>query len=170
MKSSIFVPFLVLYIGLAPVAAISATQSVTATMAFDVALSLNKVSDVSFGVVKASTAGTYTINTSGNVTASSGGVFLGGTSAAGNLTISGSSTQTVAISTGSYLADHGVSLSSAICSYNSGTATTCDSGLTGQVAPGAGKTLKIGVTAVSDGTAGTGVTATPSFTVSVIYG
>jgi hypothetical protein len=150
--------------------AYAATQSVTANMTFDTALSLTKVSDINFGLVKASTSGTYTISTAGVVTPSSGGVVIGGTPNAGNITIAGSTTQTVAINTGTYVADHGVTPSAATCAYNGGASTACDTPLTAQTAPGAGKTLLLGVTAASDGTAGAGVTAAPTFIVTVVYG
>lgn len=148
----------------------AATQSVTANVTFDAALTLTKVSDINFGIVKASTAGTYVISTAGVVTPSGGGVVVGGTPAAGNITIAGSTTQTVAISTGSYVANAGVTPSAATCAYNGGASTACDTPLTAQTAPGAGKTLKLGVTAVSNGTSAAGTTAAPTFTVTVIYG
>jgi len=150
--------------------AYAATQSVTANMTFDTALSLVKNADISFGIVKASQAGTYAINTSGVVSPTAGGVVIGGTPAFGQITISGSTTQTVAISTGAYVADSGVTPSAATCKYGTGSETACDTPLTAQAAPGAGKVLKLGVTAASDGTAGAGTTAAPTFTVTVIYG
>jgi hypothetical protein len=150
--------------------AYAATQNVTANISFDSALSLTKTSDIAFGSVKGSTAGTYTISTAGAVTPTAGGVVIGGTPAAGAITITGSTSQTVAINTGSYVSDLGVTPSAATCSYNGNPAVACDTPMTGQSAPGAGKFLKLGVTAVSDGTAAAGQAATPSFTVTVIYG
>ena len=150
--------------------AFAATQSVTANMTFDTALSLVKNADISFGTVKASQAGTYTIDTSGVVTPTNGGVVIGGTPAFGQITITGSTTQTVAISTGTYVSDNGVTPSAATCSYNGAAAAACDTALTGRTAPGAGKILKLGVTAISDGTTAAGTTAVPTFTVTVVYG
>ena len=150
--------------------AYAATQSVTANMTFDSALSLTKNADINFGSVKGSQTGTYTIDTAGVVTPTAGGVVIGGTPAFGQITITGSSSQTVAISTGTYTVDHGVTLSAATCSYNGAAAVACDTPLTGLSAPGVGKTLKLGVTAVSDGTATAGTTATPTFVVTVVYG
>ncbi len=154
--------------------AYAATQSVTASVAFDSALTLSGLVNINFGTVQAGIVGaSYTINaTTGSVTPSNGGVIISTAGeTAGQLTVAGSTTQLVAVSTGSYVNNGGVTLSGATCSYNGGTATACDgAGLTGQVAAGAGKTLKLGVTATSDGTATAGTTATPSFTVTVVYG
>ena len=155
---------------LASTSAYAVTQSVTANLTFDSALTLTKTSDINFGTVQASTPGTYTIATTGVVTPSAGGVVIGGTPTAGAITIAGSTTQTVAISTGTYVANSGVTLSNATCSYNGGASTACDAGLTGQTAAGTGKTLKLGVQATSDGTAASGVTASPTFIVTVVYG
>ncbi len=80
--------------------AYAATQSVTANMTFDTALSLTKNADIQFGFLKAATAGTYVIDTTGAVTPSGGGVVIGGTPAFGQITVVGSTTQTVAISFG----------------------------------------------------------------------
>ena len=144
------------------------TQSVTANIAFDNAITLTKNADINFGVVKASTADTYTITTAGVVTPAGSGQVLGGTAAAGNITIAGSSTQTVAISVGSYTANNGVTPANATCAYNGGGAGACS--LTGQAAPGAGKTLLLGVQAVVDGTQAAGTSAAPTFVVTVVYG
>ena len=150
--------------------ALAAIQSVTANMAFDAALSLTKNADINIGTVKASQVGTYAINTVGVVTPSGGGVLIGGTPAFGQITIVGSSSSPVTISTGSYVADHGVTPSAATCSYDGAAAVACDTPLTSLAAPGAGKVLKLGVTAATDGTAAAGSTAAPTFMVTVIYG
>jgi hypothetical protein len=150
--------------------AYAATQSVTANMSFDSVLSLTKNADINFGTVKASQAGTYTISTASVVTPSGGGVVVGGTPAYGQITIVGSSSQTVAISTGTYTANNGVTPSAAMCSYDGAAASACDTPLTGLAAPGAGKVLKLGVTAAADGTQIAGSTAAPTFVVTVIYG
>jgi hypothetical protein len=150
--------------------AYAATQSVTANMSFDSVLSLTKNADINFGTVKALQAGTYAINTAGVVTPSGGGVVVGGTPAFGQITVTGSTTQTVAISTGSYTANNGVTPSAATCSYDGAAASACDTPLTGLAAPGAGKVLKLGVTAAVDGTEIAGSTAAPTFVVTVIYG
>ncbi len=150
--------------------AYAATQSVTANMTFDTALTLTKNADIQFGLLKASTAGTYVISTAGVVTPSGGGVVIGGTPAFGQITITGSTTQTVTISTGSYTAAGGVTLSAATCNYNGAAIANCDTGGTGLAAPGAGKVLKLGVTAAADGTQAAGATPAPTFVVTVIYG
>ena len=151
--------------------AYAATQSVTANATFDSALTLTKNSDINFGTLKALTSGTYVIDTNGTVTPSAGGVIINGTPNAGQITITGSATQTVAISTGTYAANNGVTPSAATCNYNGSPIANCDTGGTGLTAPGAGgKVLKLGVQIVADGTQAAGTTAAPTFVVTVIYG
>jgi hypothetical protein len=151
-------------------AAFAATQPLTANATFDAVLSLTKNADINFGVLKAATPGTYIINTAGAVSPSAGGVFVYGTPAFGQITVTGSTTQTVAISTGSYVADGGVTPSLATCNYNSVDIADCDVGGTSLTAPGAGKVLKLGLKIVADGTQTAGSTAAPTFVVTVIYG
>lgn len=150
------------------VGASAATQSVTANIAFDTALSITKNSDINFGVVKALTADTYTITTAGVVTAGGGaGNILSGTPTAGNLTIVGSATQLIDISVGSYTANNGVTPSAATCAYNGGGAGACP--LTGVAAPGAGKTLLLGAQVAASGAQAAGTSAAPTFVVTVLY-
>ncbi|MGB9154521.1 MAG: hypothetical protein WCD70_15705 [Alphaproteobacteria bacterium] len=149
-------------------AAYAATQNVTANIKFDTPLSLTKNNDIQFGTVKAAQAGTYVISTSNVVTASSGGVWLYGTPTAGSISVAGSTSTTVTVSTGSYAANGGVTPSAATCKYGAGAAVACDSGIS-VAAPGASTPLLIGVQVVADGSQAAGSTATPSFTVSVIY-
>ena len=146
----------------------SASQSVTADISFDTPLSLTPVASIQFGTVKALQAGTYVIDTTGAVTASGGGLWLYGTPAAGNLTVAGSATQTITISTGSYVANGGVTPSAATCKYGAAVAAACDAGLS-VAAPGASTTLLLGVQVVSDNTPTAGTTSTPSFTVTAVY-
>lgn len=148
----------------------AATQSVVAQIGFDTALGITKTSDINFGLLQASTTGTYIIDVLGHVSTTNGGLVLGGVSSAGVLSIAGSTTQTIAISTSGYLADHGVTPFQAVCSYDGAAALSCDGGLTGLIAPGAGKTLKLGLTVSSDGTQSSGLVAQPSFVVTVVYG
>lgn len=149
----------------------SKNSAQTSSLSFDNALAIDSVVDINFGKVRAATAGTYTINTAGVVTPGGGGVWLYGTTSAGSMVIHGSSTQTIVISTGSYIAGGiggGVTLSNATCSYNGGAAVACS--LSGQAAPtSAGKTLLLGVTATVDTAQTAGSSATPSFTVTVVY-
>lgn len=146
----------------------AATQSVTANIAFDSAITLTKNADINFGVVKAGAAANYTITTAAVVSTGGAGEVLGGTPAAGNITVAGSATQTVAVSVGSYTANNGVTPSAATCSYNGEAAAACS--LTAQAAPGAGKTLLLGVTVAVDGTQAAASTAAPTFVVTVVYG
>jgi len=140
----------------------------TGALAFDLALSLNKISDINFGNVKAGTASTYRISTAGAVSVVSGsGAFFSGTTSAGNINISGSATQTIGISAGGLVANNGVTPANPTCAYNGGPSGSCT--ITGAVAPGTGKTLLVGVDAVADGTQADGATATPSFTITVVY-
>ncbi len=143
-------------------------QSVTANIAFETPLTITKNNDINFGMVQAAQAGTYTIDTVGTVTASGGGVSLGGTQNAGNLTIAGSATQTIDILADNYAANGGVTPSAATCAYSGGAAAACS--LTTQTAPGAGgRTLLVGVQVVADGTQAAGATAAPTFDVTVSY-
>jgi hypothetical protein len=146
------------------------TTSVSASASFEVPLTVVKESDISFGVLKAATAGTYVIDTSGTVTSSAGGIILGGTQSFGQITISGSATQMVSISTGTYVADHGVTPSAATCNYNGTPIANCDVGGAGLATPGIGKVLKLGVRIDADGTQLAGSMAAPTFVVTVIYG
>lgn len=145
----------------------------TASVAFDSALTFGSLVDISFGKVQALTAGTYTIDTAGVVTPSGGGVLFPSTPVAGSMTIYGSATQTITISTGAYVAGGiggGVTLSNATCSYNGGAETACDAGLSTQAAPtSVGKTLLLGVRATVNASQTAGSAATPSFTVTVVY-
>jgi hypothetical protein len=147
--------------------AMAATQSVTANIAFDTPLTLTKNADISFGTVVAGVSSTYTISTTGTVTATGSGQALYGSKAAGSITIAGSTTDTINISVGGYTAQGGVTPANATCAYNGGSAGSCS--LATAAAPGAGKTLLIGTDAIVDGTQTAGATATPSFTVTVIY-
>ena len=147
--------------------AMAATQSVTANLAFDAPLTLTKTSDINFGTVSAGVASTYTITTTGTVTATGSGQTLYGTKTAASITIAGSATNTVNISVGGYTAQGGVTPANATCAYNGGAAGSCS--IATGVAAGAGKTLLIGADAIVDGTQIAGATATPSFTVTVVY-
>ena len=142
----------------------------TASIAFDSALGIVKNADINFDTVKAATADTYTISTSGVVSALGGASHLLGQNGAtaGSITISGSATETISISVGGYTASNGDTPSAATCAYNGGGSGSCT--IAGAAAPGAGKTLLLGVT-VTTTVAGSTVntTATPSFTVTVTY-
>jgi len=141
----------------------------TANIAFDTPLTLTKKNDISFGTVAAGVADTYTISTAGNVTAAGSGQWLSGSKAAGNITIVGSTSQTLNISVGNYSASGGVTPSNATCSYAGSAAKPC--AISAATAPGnQGKTLLIGIDARVDGTQAVGSTATPSFTVTIVYG
>lgn len=155
-------------IAAAATSAYAATQNVTANIAFDSALTIVKNADIDFGVVIEGVADTYTIDTAAVVTAAGPGEIIGGTPVAGDLTISGSATQVIDISVANYVADNGVTPQNAICSYDGGAEADCNT-LTGVAAPGAGKTLLLGVEADVDGTQVAGDTAAPTFDVVVNY-
>jgi hypothetical protein len=141
----------------------------TAALAFDLGLSMTKNADINFGTVTANNASTYRISTTGAVSVVSGtGTTLYGIPTAGSLTISGSTTTGITISTGAYTANNGVTPSNATCAYNGGASSSCDAGISG-TAPGAGKTLLLGVTVAADGTQAAGTTAAPTFLVTVAY-
>lgn len=167
MKNSLlaFYVFAVVFVSVQAVRA--ATQSVTANIAFDTGLTLTKNADINFGTVEALVAETYTITSAGVVTALGAGQILYGTPAAGDISIVGSTTQTIDISVGSYTANNGVTPQNATCNYNAAGAGTC--ALSGVAAPAAGKTLLLGVQAVVDGTQAAGSSAAPTFVITVVY-
>lgn len=145
----------------------AATQSVTANIAFDTALTFTKNSDIEFGTVQALTAETYTISTAGVVTAAGSGLILYGTPAAADIDIAGSTTQTIDISVTNLTANGSVSLANPTCDYNGGGSGTC--ALNGAAAPGAGKKILIGIDAVVPNTKAAGSTAAPTFDLVVVY-
>ena len=68
-------------------ASFAATQTIMVNISFDTALTITKGNDINFGFVEALQAGTYIIAPNGSVTASNGGVYLGGNAQAGSFTI-----------------------------------------------------------------------------------
>lgn len=154
-------------IAIAP-AAFSATQSVTANIRFDTPMTLNKTADINFGSVTAGSASTYRISTAGAVSTVSGtGAALFGTTQAASITIAGSPTQTLNISVAGYTTQGGVTPSNARCAYNGGAEQACS--YAAAAAPAAGKVLLVGADVAADGTQVAGATATPTFTVTVVY-
>lgn len=151
-----------------PFSANAATQSVTANMAFDSPVSLTPVQDIDFGTVAAGTAETYVIDTAGTVTAGTASNILYGSTQAGEITVSGSTSQQVDISAGNYTANGGVTPSAATCKYGAGSEVACNT-LTGATAPGASTTLLIGVSATSNTSPTAGGSAAPTFDITVAY-
>ncbi|MEZ0225257.1 MAG: DUF4402 domain-containing protein [Alphaproteobacteria bacterium] len=146
----------------------SATQSVTTNIRFDAPLSLTKTADIDFGSVTAATASSYTISTAGAVSTTTGpGVYLAGTTTAASITIAGSATQLIDISASGYTGNNGVTPANATCAYDGGVEGPC--GITGAAAPGAGKSLLVGVRVNANGTQASGTSAAPSFNISVVY-
>lgn len=158
---------IVVWASLLPQEVFAATQSVTANISFDATLAIIKGNDINFGMVEAGKAGTYVISPTGEVEADDGGVYIGGTTQAGSLTITGSTTQAIDIAVNNYVADAGATPSAATCAYNSGSPAPCP--LTSQAAPGDGKPLLVGVSLAVDGTQTAGTSAAPSFEVVVNY-
>lgn len=147
----------------------AATVSLTANISFDSPLTVTKKNDISFGTVKAGVADTYTITPTGEVSAAGHGQWLSGSKSAGNITIIGSTSQTLSISVGNYTASGGVTPANAMCSYAGGSSQSCT--IKGAAAPAtSGSTLLLGLDAVVDGTQAAGSTATPSLTVTIVYG
>jgi len=149
------------------------SQTMTAAVTFIAPLAISSVSQPTFGKLSAEVGETvYVLNTSGLVSVSSGpGVALGGSPAAGSMTISGSSTQTIDISA-SDLSNTagGVTPSSVTCKYNGGDEVSCnDDSLNTATAPGSGKTLKVGLTIKTAEGQDDGDEATPSFNITVLY-
>jgi hypothetical protein len=147
----------------------AASVSISANIGFDTPLSITKKNDISFGTVKAGVADTYTMSPSGELSVAGPGQWLSGTKSAGNITIMGSTTQTLSISVGNYTANGGVTPANATCSYAGGAAQAC--AIKGATSPGnTGSTLLLGIDAVVDGNQTAGSTATPSLTVTIVYG
>jgi len=145
----------------------SSRRSIAATVAFERALNLSDKTDISFGFVQALQSGVYTISTSGVVTTSEGGLWLGGDSHAGRIMIVGSDNQPVTISVNNYVMDNGVTPLAAVCSYDGGPSVPCP--LSNQAPPGAGKDLLLGISLAVDGTQEIKTSAAPSFEVLVTY-
>jgi hypothetical protein len=143
------------------------TLGTNMAVSFLTAVTMTKNSDIDFGTVKNDSC-TYTISTTGAVTGSPGGTCapLSGTTSAANITIAGSASQSVVISVAGYTAASTVTPSNAKCSYNGGAEGSCT--ITG-AAPGAGKTLLIGVDVTTAGTETGGVAYQPTFTVTANY-
>lgn len=149
----------------------AATQSITANVAFDVAVTLTKNFDINFGYVQAAVAATtYALSTAGVVTPTGAGVWIGGTIVVGNITVAGSTTQMVTITTSNYVANSGVTPSAAVCKYAAMAEAACTVGspLVSTTAPGASTTLLVGVSVAATNIAA-GVAATPTFDVIVNY-
>ena len=162
-----FIALALFFLALSAGAVHATTQSISANVSFDTTLKIINVTGIDFGIVEANQSGTYTISPEGVVTATNDGVIIGSTSQAGSLTITGSTTQTIDISTGNYVSNNGVTPSDATCMYDGGAATACT--LSSQASPGAGKPLLLGVTVDVDGQQTASTTATPSFDVVVNY-
>ena len=145
----------------------ASTQSVTAALTFDAALTISDATGIDFGSLLAQQEGTYTILPTGELSASNGGVVLGASAQAGSITISGSTTQAIDISAENYSSSQGVTPSDATCLYDGGTVMPCD--LDSAAAPGTGKILLVGLTVDVDGTQEVNSTATPTFDIVVNY-
>lgn len=116
--------------------AMAVTQSMTAHIAFATPLSLTQTSDMS-------------IDTAGRITGE------------GRITVAGTKDQIINISVDSYAADGSIALQNPTCSYDGGDTGSC--AITNAAAPGAGKTLLLGMQGIASDTP---IAAT---TVSVVY-
>ena len=148
----------------------AATQAISSSVNFITPLSISINNSPNFGNVALSPTATYVLSTAGSVTASGAGAatYSGSTPAAGSLKISGSTTQGITISTGSYTVSNNATPSAATCRYNGGViVTNCDAGFVG-AAPGLNTTLLIGLTIATSTNTSAGA-ATPGLTVTVNY-
>lgn len=158
-----------LIVALAEGMAFAATSTFTTTVTFAAPLALTQVKSPNFGVVRADTTATYSLSTTGVVTTSGlGSVVSSAGAQSGQLTIAGSSLQTIDIAAGNYKDDQGVTPSNAVCAYNGG-APVAGCVISGAPAPGAGKTLLVGLNITADGTQADNSTASPTFDVNVVY-
>lgn len=152
--------------------AYAATQTVTAHIKFvtDITVTENKYPD--FGDVVAGVADTYTLSTAGAVTAAGSGKWEGGTSQAGNYTITASAGTPMEMYVGTYTAGtNGTTAANAICNYNAAGDAACGtSGSPDLIAsPVASATLLIGLDATTLATSTDGQTDNPSFDLHVVY-
>jgi hypothetical protein len=152
-------------IGSALAANQSDTKTVTATIKFDTPLTLTKVADIDFGTVS-TTDDAWTISTAGVVSHTGAGVQLYGTTARGNYTVSGSTTQAINITTANLVAGAHTTLSALKGDY--GGAGSAAFPINGALHPGASTTIFLGATVTTSG-AVSGTTETPTFDLTVIY-
>ena len=145
----------------------SANQSVTANIRFDNPMTITKNQDIDFGSVQAGVADTYTISPTGVTSHSGAGAFLFGTPQAANITISGSTTQTLNITAGGFVASAHVTPSNATCKYGAAAAGSCT--IPAAAAPGAGTTLLVGVDAAATAATTAGTAEAPTFTLTINY-
>ncbi len=148
------------------------TETMSASVTFIAPLAISSVTSPSFGKLSADVDSTvYTLGTDGSVRVASGpGSALGGSPAAGSMTISGSSTQTIDISSGNLMSDGGIEPSAVMCKYGSGSEVSCnDTSLNTASAPGGGTVLKVGLTVTTTGAEADGDTAEPGFDITVVY-
>jgi hypothetical protein len=145
----------------------AATQSVSANIAFDTPLTLQKFADINFGTMTASNASTYRITTAGAITTIAGtGAYLYGATSTGFIRMrGGSNSETITVSVGGYTADQGVTPSNATCTDGFITPVSCAN----VTLPNANRNLILGVDVTADGTQAAGTSAAPSFTVTVVY-
>lgn len=145
-------------------------QSVTANIRFDTPLTLTKVADLNLRSVTAGVASTvYRLSTAAALSVVSGpGTPVFGTPVAGNISIVGSTTQTIQISAGNAAAQGGASVSNFTCNYDGGGEVACST-LTAAAAPGAGKTLLLGADVTTGGSEAAGATAAPTYDITVVY-
>ena len=149
---------------------LAATQDSTAGATFLTPITFGSVTAASFGYIKALATGTYVLATDGTMAAPGGtGEREGGTLAAGSMSIIGSTTQTINIGVAAGAANNGATLSAFRCNYDAGGEVGCgDASLDTAAAPGAGKTLLVGMTLTAASTANNTVAAAP-YTVTVVY-
>ena len=145
----------------------SVSTTITATVTFANPLAISAVRNANFGSIPVG-ADTYVLDTSGNLTNSSGSPLTGSGRSPASFTISGSATQGLLINAGSYTADNGVTPSNATCKYGSAPAAACV-GLTANAPGNGGTALVMGLTIAADGNQTGGTTANPSFTMTVNY-
>jgi hypothetical protein len=148
--------------------AFAASQLVSSSITFGGAPATIVVNNtLDFGAVEAGTAGTYTVSTTGSLSSSGPGIPEGGTPTAAHITVSGSLTQTVDITESNAVDDNGVHLANFKCDYDGSGSGACN--FSDVTAPGTGKVLLVGADAVVDGSQSDGLTAHPTFDITVTY-
>ncbi len=147
----------------------AATFSESATISIVQALSLSQTTQMNLGVVQRPSSGTQTAIVSTAGTPSGTITYVDNAAVrAGAYSIAGSALNTISISAVDDANVAGLTFTALSGSYNGGSATNLLTGITGGVAPGAGKTLNVGGTLQVASTVVEGIYA-PSFTLTVNY-
>ena len=142
-------------------------EAVTAEVEFVDPLTITEVNALQFGLLDQNLNLETVVIAPNSALTDAGGIVLGGTQAAADLTVAGTASQSITILVDSISNGTGYTLGTVLCSYNSGANTACD-GAGMSATSAASATLLIGATLTGNNLAATGV-ANGSFNVTVSY-